>query len=90
MTVETLCRVLASRPRLRVYNIIVIWAFLVALTPVKIALKVFALPFLFLSNVMWDMGMYLRLVTADIIQELHESDERAKDGEDEEDEDMEA
>lgn len=89
MTIEMLCRVLASRPRLRVQKIIVIWALLVALAPVKMALKVLALPFLFLSNVMWDMGLYLRCVTADIIQELRESDERAENGE-EEDEDMEA
>ena len=72
MTAETLCRVLKSRPRWRVARIVSIWALLAALTPVKWALKIPALPFLFLSNVMWDMWLYLRCVTGDVILELRE------------------
>lgn len=52
MTTERLREILSSKPRKRVAAIVARWLVVAALTPLKLALKLPALPFLALSNLM--------------------------------------
>ena len=76
MTTERLREILSSRPRRRVAAIVATWVAIAALTPLKWALKLPALPFLALSNLMWKVERKVLWDVGSIIQE--HADERIK------------
>ena len=76
MTTERLREVLLSKPRKRVAAIVSRWIFVAALTPLKLALKLPALPFLELSNLMWKVERKMLWDVGSIIQE--HADERIR------------
>lgn len=76
MTTERLREILSSRPRKRVAAIIARWLVMLALTPLKLALKLPALPFLALSNLMWKVERRMLWDVGSILQE--HADERIK------------
>ena len=76
MTTERLGEILSSKPRKRVAAIVARWLVLAALTPLKLALKLPALPFLALSNLMWKVERKMLWDVGSILQE--HADERIK------------
>lgn len=89
MTTERLRDILSSKPRKRVAAIVSRWLVMVALTPLKMALKLPALPFLALSDLMWKVERKMLWDVGSILQE--HADERIKeeigeDGYDDDDE----
>jgi hypothetical protein len=76
MTTERLREVLSSKPRKRVVAIVARWLAVVALTPLKLALKLPALPFLVLSDLMWEVECRMRWDVGSILQE--HADERIR------------
>ena len=90
MTTERLREILSSKPRKRVAAIVSRWLLVVVLTPFKLALKLPALPFIALSNLMWKVERKILWDVGSIVQE--HADERIKNeiGEGYEDDDDEA
>lgn len=76
MTTERLREILSSKPRRRVAAIVARWLVMLALTPLKLALKLPALPFLALSNLMWKVERKMLWDVGSILQE--HADERIK------------
>lgn len=76
MTTERLREILSSKPRKRVAAIVARWLVVAALTPLKLALKLPALPFLALSNLMWKVERRMLWDVGSIIQE--HADERIR------------
>lgn len=76
MTTERLREILSSKPRKRVAAIVARWLVMLALTPLKMALKLPALPFLALSNLMWKVERKMLWDVGSILQE--HADERIK------------
>ena len=76
MTTERLREILSSKPRKRVAAIVSRWLAVVALTPLKLALKLPALPFLVLSDLMWKVERKMLWDVGSILQEL--ADERIR------------
>ena len=76
MTIEQLMCVLKSKPRVRVARIVGRWLLLVILYPVKIVLKLPALPFLWLSNRLYDCHMAMFGEVGDIRVETEERELR--------------
>ena len=86
MTIEQLLCVLKSKPRVRVARIVGRWLLLVILYPVKIVLKLPALPFLWLSNRLYDCARALMCDVGDIRLEREEREIREANQESEDDE----
>ena len=90
MTTERLREILSSKPRKRVAAIVSRWLFVAVLTPLKFALKLPALPFLALSNLMWKVERKVLWDVGSIIQE--HADERIRqeigEGYDDDDEEL--
>ena len=88
MTTERLREILSSKTRKRVAAIVSRWLVVAALTPLKLALKLPALPFLVLSNLMWKVERKMLWDVGSILQE--HADERIKEeigeGDDDDDE----
>ena len=88
MTTERLREILSSKPRKRVAAIVARWLVVAALTPLKLALKLPALPFLALSNLIWKVERKMLWDVGSILQE--HADERIKEeiveGDDDDDE----
>ena len=88
MTTERLREILSSKPRKRVAAIVARWIVMLALTPLKLALKLPALPFLALSDLMWKVERKMLWDVGSILQE--HADERIKEeigeGDDDDDE----
>ena len=76
MTTERLGEILSSKPRKRVAAIVARWLVMLVLTPLKLALKLPALPFLALSNLMWKVERRMLWDVGSILQE--HADERIK------------
>lgn len=76
MTTERLREILSSKPRKRVAAIVARWIVMLALTPLKLALKLPALPFLSLSDLMWKVERKMLWDVGSILQE--HADERIK------------
>ena len=76
MTTERLREILSSKPRKRVAAIVSRWLLVAALTPLKSALKLPALPFLSLSNLMWKVERKILCDVGSILQE--HADERIR------------
>lgn len=76
MTTERLREILSSKPRKRVAAIVARWLVLAALTPLKLALKLPALPFLALSDLMWKVERRMLWDVGSIVQE--HADERIR------------
>lgn len=81
MTPKTLKDILTSKPRLRVARICAKWLTILLLTPLKWALKVFALPFLVLANFLYDLGLSMAGEVGDIMGELADEELRRMDEE---------
>ena len=90
MTTERLREILSSKPRKRVAAIVSRWLLVAALTPLKSALKLPALPFLSLSNLMWKVERKILCDVGSILQE--HADERIRqeigEGYDDDDEEL--
>ena len=69
MTTERLREILSSKPRKRVAAIVSRWLAVAALTPLKMALKLPALPFLALSDLMWKVERKMLWDVGAILQE---------------------
>lgn len=69
MTTERLREILSSKPRKRVAAIVSRWLVMLALTPLKLALKLPALPFLVLSDLMWKVERRMLWDVGSIVQE---------------------
>jgi hypothetical protein len=82
MTTERLREILSSKPRKRVATIVARWLVVAALTPLKLALKLPALPFLALSNLMWKVERKMLWDVGSILQELADERIREEIGED--------
>ena len=76
MTTERLREILSSKPRKRVAAIVSRWLVVAALTPLKLALKLPALPFLALSDLMWKVERKMLWDVGSILQE--HADERIR------------
>lgn len=76
MTTERLREILSSKPRKRVAAIVSRWLAVAALTPLKLALKLPALPFLMLSDLMWKVERRMLWDVGSIVQE--HADERIR------------
>ncbi len=76
MTTERLGEILSSKPRKRVAVIVARWLVMLALTPLKLALKLPALPFLVLSDLMWKVERRMLWDVGSILQE--HADERIR------------
>lgn len=76
MTTERLREILSSKPRKRVAAIVARWLVMVMLTPLKLALKLPALPFLVLSDLMWKVERRMLWDVGSIVQER--ADERIR------------
>lgn len=76
MTTERLREILSSKPRKRVAAIVARWLAVVALTPLKLALKLPALPFLVISDLMWKVERRMLWDVGSILQE--HADERIR------------
>ena len=76
MTTERLREILSSKPRKRVAAIVARWLVMLALTPLKLALKLPALPFLMLSDLMWKVERKMLWDVGSILQE--HADERIR------------
>lgn len=85
MTTERLREILSSKPRKRVAAIVARWLVVAALTPLKLALKLPALPFLVLSNLMWKVERKMLWDVGSILQE--HADERIREEIDEDGDD---
>lgn len=90
MTTERLREILSSKPRKRVAAIVSRWLVMLALTPLKLALKLPALPFLMLSDLMWKVERRMLWDVGSILQE--HADERIRqeigEGYDDDDEEL--
>ena len=69
MTTERLREILSSKPRKRVAAIVARWLAVAALTPLKMALKLPALPFLALSDLMWKVERKMLWDVGSILEE---------------------
>jgi hypothetical protein len=69
MTTERLREILSSKPRKRVAAIVSRWLAVAALTPLKMALKLPALPFLALSDLMWKVERKMLWDVGSILEE---------------------
>ena len=87
MTTERLCEILSSKPRKRVAAIVSRWLVVAALTPLKLALKLPALPFLALSNLIWKVERKMLWDVGSILQEHADEQIRQKIGEGDDDDD---
>ena len=87
MTTERLREILSSKPRKRVAAIVARWLVMLALTPLKLALKLPALPFLALSNLMWKVERKMLWDVGSILQEHADERIREEIGEDGDDDD---
>lgn len=87
MTTERLREILSSKPRKRVAAIVSRWLLVAALTPFKLALKLPALPFLALSNLMWKVERKMLWDVGSIIQEHADEQIRQEIGEGDDDDD---
>ena len=76
MTVDELAKVFRSKPRARVVRIVARWLLLAFLTPVKMILRLPALPFLWLSNRLYDCARALMCDVGDIRMETEERELR--------------
>ena len=81
MTTESLREILSSKPRKRVAAIVARWLVMLALTPLKLALKLPALPFLALSNLMWKVERKMLWDVGSILEEHADELIRAEVGE---------
>lgn len=86
MTTERLREILSSKPRKRVAAIVSRWLVMVALTPLKMALKLPALPFLALSDLMWKVERKMLWDVGSILEEHADELIREEIGEDDDDE----
>ena len=87
MTTERLREILSSKPRKRVAAIVARWLVVAALTPLKLALKLPALPFLVLSDLMWKVERRMLWDVGSIVQEHADERIREEIGEDGNDDD---
>ena len=87
MTTERLREILSSKPRKRVAAIVLRWLVVAALTPLKLALKLPALPFLAFSNLMWKVERKMLWDVGSILQELADKRIREEIGEGSDDDD---
>lgn len=87
MTTERLREILSSNPRKRVAAIVTRWLAMVMLTPLKLALKLPALPFLVLSDLMWKVERKMLWDVGSILQEHADERIREEIGEDGDDDD---
>ena len=87
MTTERLREILSSKPRKRVAAIVARWLVVAALTPLKLALKLPALPFLVLSNLMWKVERKMLWDVGSILQEHADERIREEIGEGDDDDD---
>lgn len=87
MTTERLREILSSKPRKRVAAIVAGWLVVAALTPLKLSLKLPALPFLALSNLMWKVERKMLWDVGSILQEHADERIREEIGEDGDDDD---
>lgn len=87
MTTERLREILSSKPRKRVAAIVARWLVMLALTPLKLALKLPALPFLALSNLMWKVERKMLWDVGSILKEHIEERIRQEIGEGYDDDD---
>ena len=87
MTTERLREILSSKPRKRVAAIVARWLVVAALTPLKLALKLPALPFLALSNLIWKVERKMLWDVGSILQEHADEQIRQKIGEGDDDDD---
>ena len=87
MTTERLREILSSKPRKRVAAIVSRWLLVAALTPLKFALKLPALPFLVLSNLMWKVERKMLWDVGSILQEHADERIRQEIGEGDDDDD---
>ena len=87
MTTERLREILSSKPRKRVAAIVSRWLLVAVLTPLKLALKLPALPFLSLSNLMWKVERKILCDVGSILQEHADEQIRQKIGEGDDDDD---
>ena len=69
MTTERLREILSSKPRKRVAAIVSRWLAVAALMPLKMALKLPALPFLALSDLMWKVERKMLWDVGSILEE---------------------
>lgn len=69
MTTERLREILSSKPRKRVAAIVSRWLAVAALTPLKMALKLPALPFLSLSDLLWKVERKMLWDVGSILEE---------------------
>lgn len=76
MTTERLHEILSSKPRKRVAAIVARWLVVAALTPLKLALKLPALPFLVLSDLIWKVERRMLWDVGSVFQE--HADERIR------------
>ena len=88
MTTERLREILSSKPRKRVAAIVAGWLVVAALTPLKLALKLPALPFLVLSNLMWKVERKMLWDVGSILQEHADERIREEIGEDGDDDEV--
>ena len=86
MTVDELAEVFRSKPRARVVRIVARWLLLAFLTPVKMILRLPALPFLWLSNRLYDCARAPMCDVGDIRLEREEREIREANQESEDDE----
>ena len=87
MTTERLREILSSKPRKRVAAIVSRWLAVAALTPLKLALKLPALPFLVLSDLMWKVERRMLWDVGSIVQEHADERIREEIGEGDDDDD---
>jgi hypothetical protein len=90
MTTERLREILSSKPRKRVAAIVSRWLAVAALTPLKMALKLPALPFLALSDLMWKVERKMLWDVGSILEEHADELIREEIGEGSDDDDDEA
>ena len=83
MTIDELAEVFRSKPRARVVRIVARWLLLAFLTPVKM---IPAMPFLWLSNRLYDCARALMCDVGDIRLEREEREIREPNQESEDDE----
>lgn len=72
MTTATLLMILASKPRGRVFAIAGRWGTIVFLTPLRWVLKIPAIPFIWLGNILFKMERALMGDVGDILTEKAE------------------
>lgn len=86
MTTDELTTILTSEPKGRTAQIALLWLVCAFLHPFKYLFKLFALPFLWLSEAVYRAHRRMMMLVADILQEqiLKKLQERGDDDDDEE------